>query len=160
MAQSKDGAPVRVDNWIGAFASKWESVVADGLADRSKADIDASSMESRADRALERAKDIQAFDELLRRHPEALERLRAQGIDLEAEKSRERERIRSANPDMADAEIGARSALAAYLRHADVIRNAVPDEAARKEFDSGLESLKAHAREAGIPYLETVRSAA
>lgn len=61
---------------------------------------------------------------------------------------------------MPEDEIGARSAIAVYLRHKEAIRNSAPGDAVRKEFDAGFERLKPYAREMGIPYVETVRSAA
>lgn len=117
-------------------------------------------MDERADRAMERAKDVQAFDALLRKHPEILGRLKAQGIDLDAEKDRERERLKSENPGMPEAEASARSAISVYLRHADAIRDAAPHESARKDLGAGLERLKPHARELAIPYVEAIRSTA
>lgn len=158
--QRENGKPLHVGDWIGTLFSDETTATNESMRTLTGIGADSGSMESRADRAQERARDIQAFDELLRRHPETLGRLKAQGIDLDAEKTREQARIRSENPRMSEEEAGTRSAIAVYMRHGEAIRNAAPDESARRELDAGLERLKPHARELAIPYVEAIRSAA
>jgi len=158
--QTAEGEPLNVRPWINDFIADARKGTQDTGKDSAKAADDSGNKAERADNFKERDKDIHSFDILLQKHPEIFGRLKAQGIDLDAEKARERERLRSENPGMPEEEAGTRSALAVYLRHEKAIREAAPDESARKEIDAGFEKLRAHARDAGIPYQETLRNAA
>ncbi len=152
--------PPLTESWINEFIRGHEAGRGDkaeyGIGNNNKSD----NAEARNDGAQERAKDIAAFDTLLKKHPEIAGKLRAQGIDLDAEKGRERERLKGADPKMPDAETDARAAITVYLRYQDAIHAAAPDDTARQEFAASFEHLKSYAREVGIPYQDSVRMAA
>lgn len=156
MKQGPKGAPLLADSWIPDFILK-HAKGSDETGTRTiQIDRKSSDLDARLDKAQERDKDIQAFDALLKKHPEILGKLRAQGIDLDAEKIRERERLKSADPEISNEEIDARAAITVYLRHQDAIHAAAPDSA-RQELAASFEHLKLYARDAGIPYPDTVR---
>ncbi len=151
---------MKIDNWLPEFIEGFSKDATETKKEEIRSEVNQENKSERREAAAERNKDIRAFEVILEKHPEILDKLKAQGIDLNAERDREREKLKQENPGMSEGEIESRSALAVYLRHQDAIVAAAPDDSVRKELDAGFDRLRSHARDAGIPYQETIRNAA
>lgn len=154
-----DAVTLRLSTWVRHFLQDRSKSDTENRIGESKTQEAASSMEQWHDAWKERLKDVAAFDSILKENPEIQSRLSAQGIDLEAEKKNERERLQHSNPTISNEEADVRSALTIYLRHQDAIYRAIPDGKGHKELDAGFDKLKLAAREVGMPYQESVRTA-
>ena len=107
-AQAQKGEPLKIDSWINEFIAGLDKNASDARAAEEDTHEKAAKSEKKSDgvseqdaRHAERLKDVRAFDALLSKHPEIDARLKAQGIDLEAEKRAERDRLAAAHPGMA-----------------------------------------------------------
>ena len=160
LEQSESGTSFSVDPWIAEFINVGakENLEHSELGQGSSRDSE--NAETRNDKSNEWVEAVSRFDTILAKNPEILDRLKDRGIDLEAEKLRERDALRKANPGMPDVEVGTRSSITVYLRYQEDIRSVIPDGEARREIDASLAQLKTHAREAGIPYAESISRSA
>lgn len=165
-AQTEETSPLKVDAWLKEFLASLNKHSSENQKIEAEKQITSLNSNEKTTRYTEdkidytgQNKDVQTFDAILKKHPEIVNKLKAQGIDLDAEKRQERDKLTATHPGMSGEEMDTRCAITVYLRHQDAIYAAAPDDSIKQELNASFEHLRAHARSVGIPYQESIRQA-